>query len=156
MYKLWNKGVQGTIWRYILNMYSRTDRAVRCGDTTSHKFQIDMGTAQGDTLSCTIFDIYVCNRITCHTLQQLLLLAAVYLCFEVTRARYMRDGAPWHKQAHTACVCGLSCSHVYMVDMILYIMQLHAVACDPARVQSLNGTSRDKQCVPDLVTRHLK
>jgi hypothetical protein len=40
-------------------MYSRTDRAVRCGDTTSHTFQIDLGTAQGDTLSCIIFDIYV-------------------------------------------------------------------------------------------------
>ena len=59
LYKLWNNGVQGKMWRYILNMYSRTDRAVRCGDTTSHKFQVDLGTAQGDTLSCIIFDIYV-------------------------------------------------------------------------------------------------
>ena len=59
MYKLWQKGVQGKLWRYISNMYSRTERSVRCGDAKSHMFPIDLGTAQGDTLSCILFDIYV-------------------------------------------------------------------------------------------------
>ena len=40
-------------------MYATTTRAVRCGRHTSEWFGIDLGTAQGDTLSCLLFDIYV-------------------------------------------------------------------------------------------------
>lgn len=34
MYKLWQKGVQGKMWRYIANMYAFTERQVRCGEHT--------------------------------------------------------------------------------------------------------------------------
>jgi hypothetical protein len=59
LYKLWNRGIRGKAWQYIRNMYATTTRAVRCGRHTSEWFGIDLGTAQGDTLSCLLFDIYV-------------------------------------------------------------------------------------------------
>ena len=40
-------------------MYAHTERQVRCGEQVSTMFDIDLGTAQGDPLSCIIFDIYV-------------------------------------------------------------------------------------------------
>jgi hypothetical protein len=60
LYKLWNQGIRGPIWRYIRAMYTSTTRSVtRCGDTTSEEVQIDLGTAQGDTLSCVLFDLFI-------------------------------------------------------------------------------------------------
>jgi hypothetical protein len=59
LYKLWNRGIRGKAWQYIRNMYATTTRAARCGQHTSEWFGIDMGTAQGDTLSCLLFNIYV-------------------------------------------------------------------------------------------------
>jgi hypothetical protein len=59
LYKLWNQGIRGPIWRYIRAMYTSTARSVRCGDTTSEEVQIDLGTAQGDTLSCVLFDLFI-------------------------------------------------------------------------------------------------
>jgi hypothetical protein len=41
------------------SMYAATTRAVRCGQHTSDWFDIDLGTAQGDTLSCILFDTFV-------------------------------------------------------------------------------------------------
>ncbi len=58
-HKLWNRGIRGKAWQYIRNMYATTTRAVRCGQHASEWFGIDLGTAQGDTLSCLLFDIYV-------------------------------------------------------------------------------------------------
>jgi hypothetical protein len=55
LYKLWNRGIRGKAWQYIRNMYATTTRAVRCGQHTSEWFGIDLGTAQGDTLSCLLF-----------------------------------------------------------------------------------------------------
>jgi hypothetical protein len=59
LYKLWNKGIKGRMWQYISSMYAATTRAVRCGQHTSQWFDIDLGTAQGDTLSCILFDLFV-------------------------------------------------------------------------------------------------
>jgi hypothetical protein len=60
MFKLWNKGIRGEAWRYVRSMYAATTKAVRCGQhTASDWFDIDLGTAQGDTLSCILFDIFV-------------------------------------------------------------------------------------------------
>jgi hypothetical protein len=59
LYKLWHKGVRGPMWRYIRAMYTSTARSVRCGDATSCEVQIDLGTAQGDTLSCILFDLFI-------------------------------------------------------------------------------------------------
>jgi hypothetical protein len=59
MFKLWNKGIRGKAWRYVRSMYAATTRAVRCGQRTSDWFNIDLGTAQGDTLSCLLFNIFV-------------------------------------------------------------------------------------------------
>jgi hypothetical protein len=56
MFKLRNKG---RAWRYVRSMYAATTRAVRCGLHTSDWFDIDGGTAQGDTLSCILFDIFM-------------------------------------------------------------------------------------------------
>jgi hypothetical protein len=44
LYKLWNQGIRGPIWRYIRAMYTSTARSVtRCGDTTySEEVQIDL------------------------------------------------------------------------------------------------------------------
>jgi hypothetical protein len=59
MYKLWAKGVRGRMWSYIDALYSRSVRQVRVGTALSDAVEIDMGVAQGDTLSCTLYDFYV-------------------------------------------------------------------------------------------------
>ncbi len=59
MYKLWHKGIRGPIWTYIRAMYTGTARPVRCGDATSAEVHVDLGTAQGDTLSCVLFDLFI-------------------------------------------------------------------------------------------------
>jgi hypothetical protein len=59
MYKLWNKGIRGRMWQYVYHMYSHTERAVRCGAATSAAFPIHLGLAQGDTLSCVLFNLYI-------------------------------------------------------------------------------------------------
>jgi hypothetical protein len=40
-------------------MYTTTARSVRCGDATSVEVNVDLGTAQGDTLSCVLFDLFI-------------------------------------------------------------------------------------------------
>ena len=40
-------------------MYTSTARSVRCGDATSDEVHVDLGTAQGDTLSCVLFDLFI-------------------------------------------------------------------------------------------------
>jgi hypothetical protein len=40
-------------------MYTNTARSVRCGDATSAEVHVDLGTAQGDTLSCVLFDMFI-------------------------------------------------------------------------------------------------
>ncbi len=58
MYKLWDKGVRGQMWSYYIDaLYSRSIRQVRVGAALSDV--VEMGVAQGDTLSCTLYDFYV-------------------------------------------------------------------------------------------------
>ncbi len=59
LYKLWQQGIRGPIWQYIRAMYTTTARSVRCGDATSGEVHVDLGTAQGDTLSCVLFDLFI-------------------------------------------------------------------------------------------------
>jgi hypothetical protein len=59
LYKLWHAGVRGRLWRYIAALYSTSSRAVRVGNEVSQLVSIDLGVAQGDTLSCILFDIFV-------------------------------------------------------------------------------------------------
>ena len=55
----WQKGIRGRIWSYIDALYSKSVRQVRVGGALSAHVTIDLGVAQGDTLSCTLYDIYV-------------------------------------------------------------------------------------------------
>jgi hypothetical protein len=59
LYKLWHKGIRGTMWQYVRAMYTCTSRSVKCGAATSAEVHIDLGTAQGDTLSCILFDLFI-------------------------------------------------------------------------------------------------
>ncbi len=59
LYKLWQKGIRGRIWSYIAALYSNSVRQVRVSGALSASVIIDLGVAQGDTLSCTLYDIYV-------------------------------------------------------------------------------------------------
>ncbi len=52
LYKLWQKGIRGRIWTYIAALYSKSVRRVRVGSALSTGVNIDLGVAQGDTLSC--------------------------------------------------------------------------------------------------------
>ena len=58
-YKLWHKGVQGKLWRLLQNMYAKTRSAVLVNGRPSAEFPVSQGTAQGCTLSPTLFDVFV-------------------------------------------------------------------------------------------------
>jgi hypothetical protein len=58
LYKLWQAGVRGRLWHYIDSLYRTSRRAVRVGGHISEVIEIDLGVAQGDTLSCILFNIF--------------------------------------------------------------------------------------------------
>jgi hypothetical protein len=62
LYKLWQAGVRGRLWHYIDTLYCTSRRAVRVGGHMSEVIEIDLpgrvGVAQGDTLSCVLFNIF--------------------------------------------------------------------------------------------------
>jgi hypothetical protein len=60
LYKLWQAGVRGRLWHYIDSLYCTSRRAVRVGGHISEVIEIDLrlGVAQGDTLSCILFNIF--------------------------------------------------------------------------------------------------
>ncbi len=82
MYVLWQKGIRvccvivrvsgcrettpatsisirGKLWHYIRDFYCSSKRRVQYNRHLSKCFYIDMGVAQGDTLSCILFDFYI-------------------------------------------------------------------------------------------------
>ena len=59
MYKLWQSGIRGRLWHYIDSLYARSYRCARVGGTQSSWVTIDLGLAQGDTLSCVLFNLYI-------------------------------------------------------------------------------------------------
>jgi hypothetical protein len=59
MFKLWQKGIRGKMFRVIYNMYKRTVSKVSQNNVFSETFSFDQGVAQGDTLSPTLFSIFV-------------------------------------------------------------------------------------------------
>ena len=66
LYKLWQAGVRGRLWHYIDALYRTSHRAVRVGGHTSEVVDIDLGVAQGDTLSCILFNIFVNDLIAAY------------------------------------------------------------------------------------------
>jgi hypothetical protein len=54
MYKLWQAGVRGRLWHYISRLPVLSRKAVRVGGHISEVIEIDLGVAQGDTLSCIL------------------------------------------------------------------------------------------------------
>jgi len=59
LYVLWQKGIRGKLWHYIRDFYCSSKRRVQYNRHLSKCFYIDMGVAQGDTLSCILFDFYI-------------------------------------------------------------------------------------------------
>ena len=59
LYVLWQKGIRGKLWHYIRDFYCSSKRRVQYNRHLSKCFCIDMGVAQGDTLSCILFDFYI-------------------------------------------------------------------------------------------------
>ena len=59
LYKLWNMGIRGKVWQYVDALYARSERVVSVGGLTSDRILIDLGLAQGDTLSCILFNLFV-------------------------------------------------------------------------------------------------
>jgi hypothetical protein len=51
--------IQPQLWHYIRDMYSTSKRQVQYGQRCSKSFVVDLGVAQGDTLSCIIFNLFI-------------------------------------------------------------------------------------------------
>jgi hypothetical protein len=47
------------LWHYIRDFYCSSKRRVQYNRHLSKCFYIDMGVAQGETLSCILFDFYI-------------------------------------------------------------------------------------------------
>ena len=58
-YKLKAKGVQGKMWRVLLNLFSKSQSSIRIAGEMSESFPIMVGVGQGDPLSTLLFDIYI-------------------------------------------------------------------------------------------------
>jgi hypothetical protein len=60
-FRLWEAGVRGKMWRVIRDMYANTTSvAVHNGRASpAEGFQIDLGLAQGDPLSTTLYLVYI-------------------------------------------------------------------------------------------------
>ncbi len=59
LYKLWTMhGIRGRMWQYVDALYAKSVRVVRLGGLTSQPMVVDLGLAQGDTLSCILFKLY--------------------------------------------------------------------------------------------------
>ena len=59
LYRLWHMGVQGKMWRVIRGMYQRTESRATHASTLSEPFTTDLGLAQGDTLSPTLYTVFI-------------------------------------------------------------------------------------------------
>lgn len=57
--KLWDMGVRGRMLRTIISLYSHTKSRVMVNGELSEAVVIEKGVAQGCTLSCTLFDVFV-------------------------------------------------------------------------------------------------
>jgi hypothetical protein len=56
--KLWDMGIRGRMWRYVDALYARSVSVVRVEGQVSQPVEVDLGVAQGDTLSCVLFSLY--------------------------------------------------------------------------------------------------
>lgn len=62
MHTLWETGVRGRMWRLLHNMYQGTKSSIMLDGRTAGMFELDLGLAQGDTLSPVLFNIFI-NRL---------------------------------------------------------------------------------------------
>ena len=58
-YKLWDKGVQGRMWRVIKKMYMSSRSAVLLEGEKSDSFNVEQGVAQGYSLSPILFSVFI-------------------------------------------------------------------------------------------------
>jgi Reverse transcriptase (RNA-dependent DNA polymerase) len=58
-YKLWQLGIRGKAWRIIKNMYDNTRSCVSIDGKLGEFFDMNNGVAQGDTLSPTLFSLFI-------------------------------------------------------------------------------------------------
>jgi hypothetical protein len=65
LHKLWNMGIRGRMCWYVNALYARSVRVVRVEGQVSQPVEVDLGVAQGDTLSCVLFFMLVtCMLVT--------------------------------------------------------------------------------------------
>ena len=60
-YVLWRLGIRGKAWRIIRSMYANTRSCVSIDGCLGKFFSMENGVAQGDTLSPTLFSLYINN-----------------------------------------------------------------------------------------------
>jgi hypothetical protein len=56
-------GIRGRMWRYVDALYARSVPVVRVEGQVSQPVEVDLGVAQGDTLSCVFFSLYASDLI---------------------------------------------------------------------------------------------
>jgi hypothetical protein len=66
LYKLWQLGIRGRMWHYINALYTTSRRVVRSDGQLSSEVVIDLGVAQGDTMSCILFNLFVNDMVAAY------------------------------------------------------------------------------------------
>jgi hypothetical protein len=127
--RLWDMGIRGRMWRYVDALYARSVRVVRVERQVSQPVGVDLGVAQGDTLSCVLFSLYASDLITTYEAA----CAGVALPGPPLRAP---PGPPGTQQPSPA-------ARASMISAVMFADDFVGLAGSPAELQAGVAAARD-------------